>query len=63
MVNLQTQLKSEVGVLAEYISDELSVFIVAENKPDDHPANGGLRLLIMKLIWNVFRMGSDLRIL
>ena len=45
MVNLQTQLKSEVGVLAEYISDELSVFIVAENKPEDHPANGGLRLL------------------
>ena len=45
MVNLQTHLKSEVGVLAEYISDELSVFIVAENKPDDHPANGGLRLL------------------
>ena len=45
MVNLKTQLKSEVGVLAEYISDELSVFIVAENKPDDHPANGGLRLL------------------
>ncbi|EEE40577.1 glutamate dehydrogenase [Prochlorococcus marinus] len=44
MVNLQTQLKSEVGVLAEYISDELSVFIVAENKPEDHPANGGLRL-------------------
>ena len=34
MVNLQTQLKSEVGVLAEYISDELSVFIVAENRPD-----------------------------
>tara|TARA_B100000902_G_scaffold1904_1_gene2472 strand:+ start:1336 stop:2379 length:1044 start_codon:yes stop_codon:yes gene_type:complete len=45
MVNLQTQAKSEVGVLAEYISDELSVFIVAENKPNDHPANGGLRLL------------------
>ena len=45
MVNLQTQSKSEVGVLAEYISDELSVFIVAENKPDEHPANGGLRLL------------------
>ena len=45
MVNLQTQLKSEVGVLAEYISDELSVFIVAENKPDDHPANGGFCLL------------------
>ena len=45
MVNLQTQTKSEVGVLAEYISEELSVFIVAENKLDDHPANGGLRLL------------------
>jgi len=45
MVNLQTQKKSEVGVLAEYISEELSVFIVAENKTDDHPANGGLRLL------------------
>ena len=45
MVNLQTQLKSEVGVLAEYISDELSVFIVAENKLENHPANGGLRLL------------------
>ena len=45
MVNLQTQSKSDVGVLAEYISKELSVFIVAENKPDDHPANGGLRLL------------------
>ena len=45
MVNLQTQAKSEVGVLAEYISEELSVFIVAENKTDYHPANGGLRLL------------------
>jgi len=45
MVNLQTQIKSEVGVLAEYISEELSVFIVAENKTYDHPANGGLRLL------------------
>ena len=45
MVNLQNQIKSEVGVLAEYISDELSVFIVAETKVDNHPANGGLRLL------------------
>jgi len=45
MVNLQTQTKSEVGVLAEYISEELSVFIVAENKIDEYPANGGLRLL------------------
>ncbi len=45
MVNLQTQTKNEVGVLAEYISEELSVFIVAEHKSDNHPANGGLRLL------------------
>ena len=45
MVNLQTQKKSEVGVLAEYISEELSIFIVAENKASIHPANGGLRLL------------------
>ncbi|ABM71618.1 Hypothetical protein P9515_04091 [Prochlorococcus marinus str. MIT 9515] len=45
MVNLQTHLKSEVGVLAEYISEELSVFIVAENKPVQYPSNGGLRLL------------------
>ena len=48
MVNLQTQTKQEVGVLAEYISEELSVFIVAENKTDNHPANGGLRLLNYK---------------
>ena len=45
MVNLQTQQKSEVGILAEYISEELSIFIVAENNLEDHPANGGLRLL------------------
>ena len=45
MVNLQTKTKKHVGVLAEYISEELSVFIVAENKLDAHPANGGLRLL------------------
>ena len=45
MVNLQIQTKKQVGVLAEYISDELSIFIVAENKLDSHPANGGLRLL------------------
>ena len=32
MVFLQTQTKSEVGVLAEYISEELSIFIVAEDK-------------------------------
>ena len=45
MVNLQTQTKKEVGVLAEYISDDLSIFIVAECKRDIYPANGGLRLL------------------
>ena len=45
MVNLQTQSKKEVGILAEYISEELSVFIVAENTLENHPANGGLRLL------------------
>ena len=45
MVNLQIQTKKHVGVLAEYISDELSIFVVAENKLDAHPANGGLRLL------------------
>ena len=32
MVNLQIQTKRQVGVLAEYISDELSIFIVAENR-------------------------------
>ena len=45
MINLQTQPKSEIGVLAEYISEELSVFIVAENNINGHPSNGGLRLL------------------
>tara|TARA_Y100001970_G_C14255801_1_gene875256 strand:- start:1844 stop:2893 length:1050 start_codon:yes stop_codon:yes gene_type:complete len=45
MVNLQTHTKSEVGVLAEYISKELSIFIVAENKLSIHPANGGLRFM------------------
>ncbi len=45
MVNLQTQAKSQVGVLAEYISEELSVFVVAENRLNGNPANGGLRLL------------------
>ncbi len=45
MVNLQSPTKTQVGVLAEFISEELSVFVVAENKLDIHPANGGLRLL------------------
>ncbi len=62
MVNLQTQSKKEVGILAEYISEELSVFIVAENKLDDHPANGGLRLLNyetdMECIQDGFRLAN-----
>ena len=45
MVKLQTQSKREIGVLAEYISEDLSVFIVAENKFSENPANGGLRLM------------------
>ena len=62
MVNLQTQQKSEVGILAEYISEELSIFIVAENNLEDHPANGGLRLLNyesdMECIQDGFRLAN-----
>ena len=62
MVNLQTQAKREVGILAEYISEELSVFIVAENELDVHPANGGLRLLNyetdMECIQDGFRLAN-----
>lgn len=62
MVNLQTQAKKEVGILAEYISEELSVFIVAENKLEDNPANGGLRLLNyetdMECIQDGFRLAN-----
>ena len=32
-------------MLAEHISDHLSVFVVAENTDAERPANGGLRLL------------------
>ena len=35
----------QVRVLAEHISDHLSVFVVAENTDAERPANGGLRLL------------------
>jgi len=66
MVNLQTHLKNEIGVLAEYISEELSVFIVAENKPYDHPANGGLRLLNyetdMECLQDGFRLANLMKI-
>ncbi len=62
MVNLQTQQKSEVGILAEYISEQLSIFIVAENNLEDHPANGGLRLLNyetdMECIQDGFRLAN-----
>ncbi len=62
MVNLQTQQKSEVGILAEYISEELSIFIVAENNLEDYPANGGLRLLNyetdMQCIQDGFRLAN-----
>ena len=34
-----------VSVLAEHVSDHLSVFVVAENTDAKRPANGGLRLL------------------
>ena len=34
-----------VSVLAEHISDHLSVFVVAEDTDAQRPANGGLRLL------------------
>ena len=62
MVNLQTQQKSEVGILAEHISEELSIFIVAENNLEAHPANGGLRLLNyetdMECIQDGFRLAN-----
>ena len=35
----------EVTVLAEHVSEHLSVFVVAENTDASRPANGGLRLL------------------
>ena len=34
-----------VSVLAEHVSEHLSVFVVAENTDSKRPANGGLRLL------------------
>ena len=34
-----------VSVLAEHVSDHLSVFVVAEDTDAKRPANGGLRLL------------------
>ena len=57
MVFLQTQTKSEVGVLAEYISKEQSIFIVAEDKMGGQPSNGGLRLLDYDTDMNCLREG------
>jgi len=45
MLNLQTLEERKIGVIAEHISEELSVFIVAENNDQNNPANGGLRLM------------------
>tara|TARA_Y100000589_G_scaffold310846_1_gene329646 strand:+ start:7584 stop:8627 length:1044 start_codon:yes stop_codon:yes gene_type:complete len=48
MVNLQTLNKKEIGVIAEHITEDLSIYVIAENNEDDKPANGGLRLLEYK---------------
>ena len=40
-----TQPRPNVSVLAEHVSDHLSVFVVAEDTNAERPANGGLRLL------------------
>ena len=40
-----TRTKPTVSVLAEHVSDHLSVFVVAEDTDSARPANGGLRLL------------------
>ena len=41
----QTRPTPSVSVLAEHVSDHLSVFVVAEDTDAKRPANGGLRLL------------------
>ena len=40
-----TRTAPNVSVLAQHVSDHLSVFVVAENTDARRPANGGLRLL------------------
>ena len=40
-----TRPRPNVSVLAEHVSDHLSVFVVAEDTDAKRPANGGLRLL------------------
>ena len=45
MASLQSAGTPEVSVLAQHVSDHLSVFVVAESSDTGKPANGGLRLL------------------
>ena len=44
-MSTRTKAKPTVSVLAEHVSDHLSVFVVAEDTDAQRPANGGLRLL------------------
>ena len=43
--SIATRTATAVSVLAEHVSDHLSVFVVAEDTTTRRPANGGLRLL------------------
>ncbi len=45
LMTTTTRPAPDVSVLAEHVSDHLSVFVVAENTDARRPANGGLRLL------------------
>ena len=45
MASLQSAGTPAVSVLAQHVSDHLSVFVVAESSDTGKPANGGLRLL------------------
>ena len=48
-----------VSVLAEHVSDHLSVFVVAEDTDAKRPANGGLRLLNYPAMKPVSPTASD----
>ena len=45
MTTTTTRPTPTVSVLAEHVSEHLSVFVVAEDTDAKRPANGGLRLL------------------
>ena len=66
MLDLKIPKKNQVGVIAEYISEDLSVFIIAENNTIDNPANGGLRLLEyetdIECIQDGFRLANLMKI-